>query len=86
MRTITFNELRRLKDSLPHGSMDRIAEELGINAETVRNFFGGHSFKQGRSAGIHFEPGPDGGLVKMDNTIILDKALHILREQEEVVS
>ena len=86
MRTITFNELRQLKDSLPHGSMDRIAEELGINAETVRNFFGGHNFKQGRSAGIHFEPGPDGGLVKIDNTIILDKALHILHEKEKVVS
>jgi len=86
MRTITFNELRRLKDSLPHGSMDRIAEELGINAETVRNFFGGHNFKQGRSAGIHLEPGPDGGLVKIDSTIILDKALHILHEREGVAS
>lgn len=86
MQTITFNELRELKDSLPHGSMDRIAEELGINAETVRNFFGGHNFKQGRSAGIHLEPGPDGGLVKIDNTIILDKALHILHEKENVVS
>ena len=29
MRT-TFNRLRAVKDSLPHGSMDAIAEELGI--------------------------------------------------------
>ena len=29
MRTITFNELRKIKDSLPSGSMHRIADELG---------------------------------------------------------
>lgn len=38
MRTITFNELRRIKDSLPTGSMHRIADELGLNVDTVRNF------------------------------------------------
>ena len=27
MRTITFNELRKIKDSLPSGSMHRIADE-----------------------------------------------------------
>jgi hypothetical protein len=42
MRTITFNELRKIKDSLPSGSMHRIADELGLNVDTVRNFFGGH--------------------------------------------
>ena len=26
-KTITFNELRRIKDSLPDGSMHRIADE-----------------------------------------------------------
>ena len=30
-KTITFNELRRLKDSLPDGSTHRIADELGIS-------------------------------------------------------
>ena len=62
-KTITFNELRRLKDSLPDGSTHRIADELGISVETVRNYFGGHNFKDGKSCGIHIEPGPDGGLV-----------------------
>ena len=38
-KTITFNELRRLKDSLPDGSTHRIADELGISVETVRNYF-----------------------------------------------
>lgn len=79
-RTITFNELRNIKDSLPEGSMHRIADELNISVETVRNFFGGQNFKDGKCVGIHLEPGPDGGLVMLDDTIVLDKALDILRE------
>lgn len=47
-RTITFNELRKIKDSLPSGSMHRIADELNMSVETVRNFFGGHNFKTGK--------------------------------------
>ena len=35
MRTITFNELRKIKDSLPSGSMHRIADELGLHVDTV---------------------------------------------------
>ena len=80
MKTITFNELRKIKDSLPTGSMHRIADELGMSVETVRNFFVGHNFKQGESVGIHLEPGPDGGLVMLDDTTVLDKALSILEE------
>lgn len=38
MRTITFNELRKIKDSLPSGSMHRIADELNLDVDTVRNF------------------------------------------------
>jgi hypothetical protein len=82
MRTITFNELRKIKDSLPTGSMHRIADELGVSVETVRNFFGGHNFNQGQSVGIHLEPGPDGGLVMLDDTTVLEKALQILKELE----
>ena len=80
MRTITFNELRKIKDSLPTGSMHRIADELGLSVDTVRNFFGGHNFKEGKSVGIHLEPGPDGGLVMIDDTTVLDRALQILDE------
>ena len=86
MRTITFNELRRIKNSLPSGSMHRIADELNMTVETVRNFFGGHNFKNGKSVGIHLEPGPDGGLVMLDDTTVLEKALQILRETEEKVT
>ena len=81
-KTITFNELRKLKDSLPSGSMHRIADELHMSVETVRNFFGGHNFVNGQSVGIHLEPGPDGGLVMLDDTTVLDKALQILEESQ----
>lgn len=77
-RTITFNELRDLKDKLPDGSIHRIAEELDMKPETVRNYFGGYNFKEGRSVGIHIEPGPNGGIVVLDDTTIFDKALNIL--------
>ncbi len=79
-KTITFNELRRIKDSLPDGTSHRIADELGVSVETVRNYFGGQNFREGKSCGIHIEPGPDGGLVVLDDTSILDRALEILDE------
>ena len=63
---ITFNELRRIKDRLPSGSSQRIADELGIDVDTVRNYFGGkHESKE--CVGVHFEPGPDGGVVTLDD-------------------
>ena len=86
MRTITFNELRRIKDSLPSGSMHRIADELNMTVETVRNFLTRVNFKNGKSVGIHLEPGPDGGLVMLDDTTVLEKALQILRETEEKIT
>lgn len=81
-KTITFNELRKIKDALPSGSMTKIAEELGLEKESVKNYFGGHNYKDGKSVGVHIEPGPDGGLVMLDDTKILDVALRILDEQD----
>lgn len=77
-RTITFNELRTLKDKLPDGSIRKIAQDLDLEIETVRNYFGGYNYKEGKSVGIHIEPGPDGGIVVLDDTTIFDKALEIL--------
>jgi hypothetical protein len=77
-RTITFNDLRALKDKLPDGSIHQIAAELGMKPETVRNYFGGYNFKEGKSVGIHIEPGPNGGIVVLDDTTIFDRALNIL--------
>ena len=82
-KLMTFNELRNLKDSLPDGSMHRIADELGLEVDTVRNFFGGHNFKEGKCVGIHIEAGPDGGLVTLDDTTVLDKAIAILNDANE---
>ena len=36
--------------------------------------------QEGKSVGIHLEPGPDGGLVMLDDTTVLDRALKILDE------
>lgn len=80
MKKMTFNELRRIKDSLPDGSMHRIADELGLDVETVRNFFGGDNYKDGMAVGLHVEPGPDGGIVVIDDTTVLDRALQILQD------
>ena len=80
-KTITFNELRRIKDSLPDGSTHRIADELGLSVETVRNYFGGQNYKEGKSCGVHIEPGPDGGIVVLDDSSILERALQILAEE-----
>ena len=81
-RTITFNELRSIKDRLPDGTIHRVAEDLGVTVETVRNYFGGENYKDGKSCGLHIEPGPDGGIVMIDDTAILDRALDILGMQK----
>lgn len=80
-KTITFNELRDIKDRLPDGTSHRIADELGVTVETVRNYFGGHNYKEGKSCGLHIEPGPNGGIVVLSDTSILDRALEILQEE-----
>jgi len=80
MKTVTFNELRRIKDRLPDGSIRQIAAELELSEDTVRNYFGGLNHSAGNKCGIHIEPGPDGGIVMLDDSTILDKALIILGE------
>ena len=77
-KTITFNELRKIKDRLPDGSMQRIAKDLQLEVETVRNYFGGTNFDKGQSTGIHVEQGPHGGIVELDDTTILECAIGIL--------
>jgi len=79
-KTITFNELRSIKDRLPEGSMRRISEELNLNVETVRNYFGGVNYREGKSIGVHVEQGPDGGVVELDDTTILECAYRILEK------
>lgn len=82
--TITFNQLRKIKDSLPDGSIHAIADELNLDVETVRNYFGGADFVRGKSVGLHAEPGPDGGIIELDDTTILDMAQQILDGKKKV--
>ena len=81
-KTISFNDLRKLKDSLPDGSMHRIADKLNITVQTVRNYFGGSNYDFGKNCGVHIEPGPNGGIVVLDDPTIYDMAVDILKEQE----
>lgn len=83
-KMITFNELRRIKESLPEGSIHRIADELNLRLQTVRNYFGGSNYNFGKSCGLHIEPGPDGGIVVLDDTTIYDLALKILQENNSI--
>ena len=82
-KTITFNDLRRRKDSLPEGATHRIADNLHITVQTVRNYFGGSNYEFGKNCGVHIEPGPGGGIVVLDDTTIYDMAVQILEEEEK---
>ena len=80
-KKITFNELRKIKDSLPDGSIQKIAQEFNLEVETVRNYFGGANYEKGKSVGIHLEPGPNGGIVLIDDAKILERAQELIAEQ-----
>jgi hypothetical protein len=78
---ITFNELRKIKDSLPDGSIKKLAQEFSVTEETVRNYFGGANYKKGAAVGIHMEPGPDGGIVLLDDSTILERAKELIESE-----
>ncbi|HLF63273.1 MAG TPA: hypothetical protein VI603_05960 [Saprospiraceae bacterium] len=82
---ITFEELRRIKHRLPTGSVHRIAEELNIEEQTVRNYFGAKKYEDGRIVGKHIQPGPDGGFVELDDDTILVVAKRIIAESSNDV-
>ena len=83
---ITFNELRKIKDKLPAGSIKTIADRLHVTEDTVRNYFGGSHYPTGEAVGVHVEQGPDGGIVSLDDTTILDMAQSILDRKEQMVN
>lgn len=75
---ITFEELRSIKHKLPTGSVSRIAETLEIDEQTVRDYFGANDLTQGE----HKQPGPNGGVIYLPDTTILDLAQDIIAEAE----
>lgn len=83
-KIISYADLRRIKDSLPDGSIHQIAQQLNISPATVRNYFGGHNYKDGVGTGSNYEAGPMGGFVNLNDTTILDMALEILEHNLNV--
>jgi predicted transcriptional regulator len=77
---ITFEELRRIKHALPTGGVKRIADELKIEEQTVRNYFGAKKFENGQIVSQHIQPGPDGGIVMLEDDTILNVAKRIIEE------
>ncbi len=77
---ISYNELRDIKHKLPTGSVSRIAQELNLDEQTVRNYFGASDYDEGGITGKHHQPGPNGGIVNIENTHILDLAKQIIQE------
>ncbi|MFQ5445567.1 MAG: DNA-binding protein [Saprospiraceae bacterium] len=82
---ITMKELRDIKHSLPTGSVARIAKELEIEEQTVRNYFGAQKYDQGGIAGIQIQPGPDGGIVQIEDTRIIEVAKRLIAESGGMV-
>ncbi len=80
---LTFSELRNIKHRLPTGSVHRIAQELDIDEQTVRNYFGAMKYSDGEIVNKHIQPGPNGGIVNLEDTKILDAAMKILNETTE---
>ncbi len=80
---ISFNELRKIKHQLPQGSMKLIADRLNVSEDTVRNYFGGSHYQDGKTIGFHIEAGPDGGIVSLDDTTILEIARELLAEHQQ---
>lgn len=79
---IRFEDLRKVKDQLPHGSMRRIAQSLNLDVQTVRNYFGGKNFEKGNYVDAHYEQG-NGGIVELSDTEIYEEALKLLNKDRK---
>lgn len=80
---ITFEELRKVKHLLPTGSVRVIAQELNMEEQAVRNYFGAHKYNDADEiVNTHYQSGPDGGIVRLEDTKVLDLANKIIRESQ----
>ena len=80
---ITFDELRDIKHKLPTGSVKLIAQELNLDEQTVRNYFGANKFDDGDVTGKHLQPGPGGGVISLSDTTILELAKKIISNTQK---
>lgn len=74
---ITLDELRQIKHSLPPGSISKIANSLNLDEQVVRNYFGAHHLEL---SGNHIQPGPNGGIVSIEDPTILNMAKSLIKE------
>ena len=79
---ITFEELRNIKHSLPTGSVKRIAKQLKLEEQTVRNYFGAKKKSSSTIPGWHKQAGPGGGILRIEDLSVLNLAKQILKEKE----
>ena len=79
---MTFNDLRKIKDNLPNGSVKLLSKEFDMSEETIRNYFGGSNYEKGTSVGIHTESGPNGGIVLIDDSTIFERAKELITENQ----
>jgi len=78
---ITFEELRNIKHSLPTGSVKRIAKQLNLEEQTIRNYFGAKK-KSPPTLDMHRQSGPGGGIFRIENLTILNLAKQIIEEKK----
>ena len=79
---ITFEELRSIKHALPTGSIAKMANQLNIDEQTIRNYFGAQKTEGGAAIGAHLQPGPNGGIVHLEDTTILNLAKQIIEQNQ----
>lgn len=76
---ITFEELRAIKHQLPSGSIKKIAEQMNLDEQSVRNYFGADDYDRGDVPDLHIQPGPKGGIVSLEDTSILELARQMIQ-------
>lgn len=82
---ITLDELRALKDALPHGAIESIAQDLAIPPEQVRAFLAAASLPGADPrAAIHAERGHAGGTLCAPHDDIIRAARNLLQQGEGV--
>ena len=81
---ITFDELRSIKHQLPTGSVSKLAQALKLPEQTIRNYFGAHDYNEGDITDNHYHPGPNGGIIQLQDTKILDAAKQIIAQQHSL--
>ena len=69
-------DIVQIKDGIQTAFIDyNYNSSLAYRPQFVSN-----NYKEGKTVGIHIEPGPDGGIVEIDDTTVLDRALQILAD------